>query len=129
MDGRAVIAVAIGAAIGGVLRYVVGAVFLQRFGPGFPWGTLFINVTGSFVIGIVAELALTRAFGVTPLVRVFAATGVLGGYTTFSTFSLDTLTLIGDGAIPLALFYACGSAIFGVLGTYAGVVLARLAVR
>jgi CrcB protein len=127
VDARAVVAVAIGAAIGGVLRYVVGTVFLQRFGPGFPWGTLFINVTGSFLIGIVAELALTRAFGVTPFVRVFAATGLLGGYTTFSTFSLDALTLIGDGALPYALLYAAGSVVTGILGTYAGQVLVRAA--
>jgi CrcB protein len=128
MDLRAVIAVAAGAAIGGVLRYVVGVTFLQRFGPGFPWGTFFINVTGSFIIGIVAELALTRAFGVTPVVRLFAATGVLGGYTTFSTFSLDTITLIGDGAAPVAALYACGSVAGSLVGTYAGHVLARMTV-
>ena len=83
IDWRAVVAVAAGAAIGGVLRYVVGQLFLQRFGPGFPYGTLFINVSGSFLIGIVAQLALTRAFGITPLVRLLLATGILGGYTTF----------------------------------------------
>lgn len=127
MDARAVIAVAVGAAIGGVLRYVVGTVFLQRFGPGFPWGTLFINVTGSFLIGVVAELSLTRAFGITPLLRVFATTGLLGGYTTFSTFSLDTLTLIGDGALPYALLYAGGSVVTGVLGAYVGQVVVRAA--
>jgi|SRR5579884_80584 len=128
MDGRAIIAVAVGAAIGGVLRYIVGTVFLQRFGPGFPWGTLFINVTGSFLIGVIAELALTRAFGISPLVRVFATTGVLGGYTTFSTFSLDTITLIGDGALPFALIYAAGSVVTGVLGTYVGQIFAHAAV-
>ena len=104
IEWRAVAAVAIGAAFGGVLRYVVGQLFLQRFGPGFPYGTLFINVSGSFLIGIVAQLALTRAFGMTPLVRLLLATGVLGGYTTFSAFSLDALTLLESGAMP-ALVY------------------------
>lgn len=125
-DLRAIAVVAAGAAIGGVARYLIGAAFLQRFGPAFPWGTLFINVTGSLLIGVVAELALTRAYAITPLVRIFAATGVLGGYTTFSAFSLDTLTLAGDGAIGPALLYAAGSVLVSVVSTYAGTVIARL---
>jgi fluoride exporter len=128
IDWRAVIAVAIGAAIGGVLRYVVGQVFLQRFGPGFPYGTLFINVSGSFLIGIVAQLALTRAFGMTPLVRLLLATGVLGGYTTFSTFSLDALTLLESGAVP-AFIYTVASVVLGFGGAALGIVLTRLALR
>jgi CrcB protein len=126
MDLKAIVAVAIGGGIGAVLRYVVGAVFLQCFGPGFPWGTFFINVTGSFLIGAVAQLALTRAFGMTPTVRLFAATGVLGGYTTFSTFSLDALTLVQDGAAPLAFLYALGSVAAGFFGAFAGQAVARL---
>ncbi|HZZ64519.1 MAG TPA: fluoride efflux transporter CrcB [Candidatus Baltobacteraceae bacterium] len=125
-DLRAVAVVAVGAAVGGVARYLIGAAFLQRLGPGFPWSTLVINVTGSFLLGIVVELALTRAYGITPLVRIFVATGVLGGYTTFSAFSLDTLTLAGDGAFAPALAYAAGSVIVSVGATYAGMVIARL---
>ena len=128
IDWRAVVAVAAGAAIGGALRYVVGQLFLQRFGPGFPYGTLFINVSGSFLIGIVAQLALTRAFGITPLVRLLLATGILGGYTTFSTFSLDALTLLESGAMP-ALVYSVASVVLGFGGAALGVVLARLALR
>ncbi len=128
IDWRAVVAVAIGAAIGGVLRYVVGQLFLQRFGPGFPYGTLFINVSGSFLIGIVAQLALTRAFGMTPLVRLLLATGILGGYTTFSAFSLDALTLLESGAMP-ALVYTVASVVLGFGGAALGVVLTRLALR
>ncbi len=129
IEWKAVCAVAIGAAIGGVARYVIGQVFAQRFGPGFPYGTLFINVTGSFLIGVVAELATSRAFGVTPLVRVFAATGILGGYTTFSTFSLDSLVLVSDGAALLGALYAAGSVALGLVAAYAGLVLARLTIR
>ncbi len=128
IDWRAVVAVAIGAAIGGVLRYVVGQLFLQRFGPGFPYGTLFINVSGSFLIGIVAQLALTRAFGMAPLVRVLLATGILGGYTTFSTFSLDALTLLESGMLP-ALIYTLASVVLGFTGAGLGIVVARLAQR
>ena len=129
IEWKAVFAVAIGAAIGGVARYVIGQIFAQRFGPGFPYGTLFINVTGSFLIGVVAELATSRAFGMTPLVRVFAATGLLGGYTTFSAFSLDALVLVSDGAALLAALYAAGSVALGVIAAYAGLVLARITIR
>ncbi|HKU67968.1 MAG TPA: fluoride efflux transporter CrcB [Candidatus Baltobacteraceae bacterium] len=127
MDSKAIVAVALGGALGAVLRYLVGSAFLQRFGPGFPWGTFFINVTGSFFIGVIAQLAFTRSFGVTPMVRIFAATGVLGGYTTFSTFSLDSVVLVGDGAAPVALAYAAGSVISGFFAAYVGQVVARLA--
>jgi CrcB protein len=129
IEWKAVCAVAIGAALGGVARYVIGQVFAQRFGPGFPYGTLFINVTGSFLIGVVAELATSRAFGVTPLVRVFAATGILGGYTTFSAFSLDALVLLSDGAALLAALYAAGSVALGLVAAYAGLILARVTIR
>lgn len=129
IEWKAVCAVAIGASLGGVARYVIGQIFAQRFGPGFPYGTLFINVTGSFLIGVVAELATSRAFGVTPLVRVFVATGILGGYTTFSAFSLDALVLVSDGAALLAALYAAGSVTLGLVAAYAGLILARVTIR
>jgi fluoride exporter len=129
IEWRALVAVAIGAAIGGALRYVIGQLFLQRYGPGFPYGTLFINVSGSFCIGLLAEFAVTRAFGITPLVRVFATTGILGGYTTFSAFSLDILGLASEGAALIALAYAGASVIFGFLAAFAGQLLARVAIR
>jgi CrcB protein len=122
-------AVALGAGTGGVLRYLVGIAFLQRFGSGFPLGTLFINVSGSFAIGILAELAQTRALGVTPLLRLLLVTGLLGGYTTFSSFSYELFTLGGEGSPRLALAYAAASVIFGFLAAYAGVVLARAMAR
>lgn len=128
MEGKALAAVFIGGGIGAAIRYLIGSAMLQRFGPGAAWsGTLLINLTGSFLIGIIAQLALTRAFGVTPLVRTFAVTGILGGYTTFSTFSLDTLVLIGDGAAPLAAAYAGVSVFCGVFAAYLGQALARIA--
>jgi len=128
-DWRAILAVALGAAIGGVARYIVGQIFLQRFGPGFPYGTLFINVTGSFAIGIVAQLALSQAAGMSPTMRLFAATGVLGGYTTFSTFSLEAITLIGEGGTIAALMYAGASIALGFGGAALGVFLTRLVTR
>lgn len=127
MDWRAILAVAVGGGIGSVLRFVIGQVALQRFGPGFPWGTLVINITGSFLIGVVAGLAATRSLGVTPLVRVFVATGVLGGYTTFSTYSLDAMTLFGEGSFSIGTAYTLGSVFLGVAAAYAGLVVARIA--
>jgi CrcB protein len=128
MEWKALLAVGIGGGIGAILRYAIGLAFIQRFGPGFPWGTFVINVTGCFFIGVIAQLALSRSFGVTPTVRLFAATGVLGGYTTFSTFSLDTMVLAADGAFALSAAYAMGSVVAGILAAYAGQILARLSV-
>lgn len=126
MTWRALAAVAAGGALGSVLRYVVGLAAVERFGPGFPWGTLAINVVGSFAIGMVAEFAQTRAFGVSPLVRLFAAVGVLGGFTTFSSFSYEMVTLAGERAIGLSLAYGAGSLILGFAAALGGTILARL---
>ena len=129
IEFRQVLVVAVGAAIGGVARFVIGQLFVMRFGPGFPWGTMFINVTGSFLIGVVFQLAESRAMGVTPLVRLFAATGILGGYTTFSAFSLEAFMLFDEGGGGAGLFYIIGSVAFGVVAAYAGLVLTRIVVR
>jgi CrcB protein len=105
---------------------VISTAATNRFGPGFPLGTFAINLTGSFAIGIVAELALTRAFGISAEVRTFLVVGVLGGYTTFSSFALESLNLLRDGAPLTALGYSLGSLVLGVMAAYAGLVIARL---
>ncbi|MGR4064553.1 MAG: fluoride efflux transporter CrcB [Vulcanimicrobiaceae bacterium] len=120
-----VASVGLGGAIGSILRFAVATIAAQRLGPGFPWGTLVINVTGSFVIGVVAELVQTRLVGSAPLVRSFLMIGVLGGYTTFSTFSLDMLTLVGDRAPFLAAAYAVASVLLGLLAAFAGLASMR----
>ena len=125
IDLRSLMAVGLGGAVGSVLRYVVTFLFVQRFGSGFPWSTVFINVSGSLLIGIVAELSLTRALGITPFFRLVLAVGVLGGYTTFSTFSFETLLLVNEGARYLALFYAAGSVILGIIAAFMGMLIAR----
>lgn len=114
-----------GGGIGSVIRYAVTFGITQRLGPGFPWWTFIINITGSFVIGIVAEGVQTRAFGGAPLLRVFLMTGVLGGYTTFSTFSLDAWQLINERVALLAFAYAAGSVILGIAAAFAGIALVR----
>ncbi|HET9096356.1 MAG TPA: fluoride efflux transporter CrcB [Candidatus Baltobacteraceae bacterium] len=122
---QSVLAVLVGGGIGSVIRYVLTFAITQRVGPGFPWWTFIINITGSLVIGVVAEVTQTRTFSGAPLIRVFLMTGVLGGYTTFSSFSYDTLTLIGDRAQLLALAYAAGSVVLGLVAAFAGVALVR----
>jgi len=129
MGIKNVLTVALGGGLGAAARYVVNYLIVQRLGPGFPFGTLLINVTGSLLIGIIAELAATRSFGMPSSARLFLAVGVLGGYTTFSTFALDTVTLVGDRALGIATMYALGSVALGVLAAFAGQVLVRFAIR
>jgi CrcB protein len=126
LDWRLLAVIAAGSALGGVLRYLVGLALVQRFGAAFPLGTLTVNVTGSFLIGVAIELSQTRLFGGWPYWRPFAATGVLGGYTTFSTFIFETLTFIGDNSPLLAVGYACTSLAVGLAAAYGGIVAVRI---
>ncbi len=128
-DLRTIVAVAVGAAVGGVLRYVIAVLFAQRFGVAFPYGTLFINITGSFLIGLVIELSQTRAFGITPFARIALTVGLIGGYTTFSAYAFETFTLASEGERTLAAAYAAGSVVLGLAAYYAGMVCARLIAR
>ena len=99
------IAVALGSIVGGVARYLVSVLFVSQFGGGFPWGTLFVNVTGSFAIGFYA--ALTGPDGrlfVSSRQRQFVMVGICGGYTTFSAFSLETQRLVQSGNVEAASF-------------------------
>lgn len=123
-DWRNLVAVMIGGSVGSACRFLVATWSLQRFGAAFPYGTLFINVTGSFLIGLVLELAQTRALGITPLVRVFLVVGFCGGFTTFSSFAAETLNL-GADAVAAAMLYVALSVVAGLAATYAGIVLAR----
>lgn len=95
-------------------------------GPRFPWGTLLINVLGSFVIGLVAALTLTPArLAMHPDLRVFLMVGVCGGFTTFSAFSLQSLELLQSGDTWPAAGYIAGSVLFCVAGTWSGWLLGR----
>lgn len=122
---QSALAVLAGGGIGSLARYLITFAVTQRLGAGFPWGTFIINLTGSFVIGIVAEVTQTRVLAGSPLLRIFLMTGVLGGYTTFSTFSFDTMNLISERAGLLALGYAAGSVVLGVAAAFGGVAIAR----
>jgi CrcB protein len=95
--------VALGGALGSVARYACSGLAVRWLGAGFPWGTLFVNVTGSFLIGVLAAFVIADgrpALG--PDGRAFFIVGILGGFTTFSSFSLETLNLARDGAVGAA---------------------------
>jgi CrcB protein len=121
------VAVAVGGAIGSVARFWLAGVMAELTGPRFPWGTLLINVLGSFVIGLVAGMTLSPArVGMHPDVRIFLMTGFCGGFTTFSAFSLQTLELLQGGEVVPALGYAIGSVLLCIVATYCGWRLGRL---
>jgi CrcB protein len=117
--------VALGGALGAVLRYLFGAATLRLVGPGFPWGTLTVNIVGSCLMGVLAIVLAERGgLRAAP----FLMTGVLGGFTTFSAFSLDAVTLIERGNLLAAGAYVAASVILGILALLAGMVLARGAI-
>ena len=97
------LAIAVGSALGGIARHWCGLAITQRFGAGMPWGTLFVNVVGSFLIGFIAAATMGRDSSASHLARDFLMVGVLGGFTTFSAFSLQTLSLMRDGKMAYAL--------------------------
>jgi CrcB protein len=115
--------VALGGALGACARYLTGRAVLQWLGQGFPWGTLIVNLAGSFAMGaLVVALANLSATRVAPLL----ITGILGGFTTFSAFSLDAVTLWERGAPAAAGLYVLGSVIGSVAALLAGMALARI---
>jgi CrcB protein len=125
IDVRLFLTVGLGAAIGGMLRLFITQAVVARVGAGYgQYATLFINVSGSFLIGVVIEVSQTRA-DFDPLWRYFLATGILGGYTTFSTFSLETFTIASEGMIWSALGYVAASVLLGIGGAILGVAGAR----
>jgi fluoride exporter len=116
--------IAIGSALGGVSRYLFGG-FVQRLvDTTFPAGTLVINITGSFLLGLILRYAVETPT-LTPEVRAFLTVGFCGGYTTFSTFSYETLELLRDGEWMRASVYVAASVLLSLLGTFIGFALAR----
>jgi CrcB protein len=117
--------VALGGALGSVLRFWLSALFERRLGEAFPWGTIFVNVTGSFLIGLLFSLAgRDGAPLLSSSARAFLLVGVLGGYTTFSAFSLQTLNLLRGGQAGLALANISFSLALCLLAVWLGHLLA-----
>ena len=113
--------VGLGGALGSVLRFWLSGVVARQFGETFPWGTLLINITGSFVIGLFGTLTDPEGrWLVAPSFRQFIMVGICGGYTTFSSFSLQTLSLARDGQHLQALANVLGSVLFCLLAVWLG---------
>ncbi|MCT4555939.1 MAG: fluoride efflux transporter CrcB [Pelagimonas sp.] len=114
--------VAIGGALGASARYLTGLAAARLLGKGFPWGTIIVNILGSFAMGVlVVTLLHLSGNRYAPLLM----TGLLGGFTTFSAFSLDAVTLYERGQITLALTYVAGSVLLSIAALAAGLILAR----
>ena len=114
----------IGGGLGSTLRHIINVVSARTLGTGFPYHTFIINITGSIVMGLIAGYLAFKGEASQPW-RLFLMTGILGGYTTFSAFSLDAALLYERGEIGLALFYVLGSVVFSILGLFAGLALVR----
>ena len=124
MNWTVVAAVAAGGAIGSAARYMVTVLVQRAFGAGFPWWTLSVNVVGSFVMGVlVTAIALRWSVGQTG--QAFLMVGLLGGFTTFSAFSLDVATLVERNAVLSAGGYIAGSVVLSIGALFAGMAMAR----
>lgn len=125
-DGSGVmvwVVIALGSAAGGVLRHLTTEAVSRMAGPGFPWGTITVNASGSLAVGVIAALALGNATAPwSPVMRHAAITGVLGGFTTFSAFSLQTVSLAAQGAWWAAALNVTVSVVLCLLCCWAGYV-------
>ncbi len=118
--------VALGGAIGATARYALAG-FVHRFASlSFPWGTFIVNVSGCFVFGIVAGVGEARG-GLAPLTRAFLLIGILGGYTTFSSFTFETMELLRGGQMPQAIGNVVGQVVLGLLAFWAAWAMASAA--
>ncbi len=119
-----VVWVALGGAIGSVMRLGVNLAAPRLLGHGFPWATITVNVVGSFFIGLFTAV-LAEKFAEQPDLRLFLTTGVLGGFTTFSAFSLDVFGLLQRGENSVALVYALASVVLSILAVFGGFMVSR----
>lgn len=123
---RIMLVIALGAAVGANARYLIATWAVERWGASFPYGTIIINVVGSFVIGVVLALAATRPW-IDIVWQRLLVTGLLGGFTTFSTFSYETYDLLMRGNWLAAVANMIGSVGLGLLAVALGIGLGRLA--
>jgi CrcB protein len=115
----------LGAGLGGALRHGVNQLAAHLLGMAFPYGTLTVNVAGSVLMGLLAEYFAFRS-GVSQEIRLFLTTGILGGFTTFSTFSLDAISLWERGQWATAAAYVAVSLVFSLAGLFVGLAIVRL---
>ena len=116
--------VAIGGAAGSVLRFAAGRLAIQLLGPGTVWGTLFVNLTGSFALGLFLAWAMQRG-EISADLRALVAIGLLGGYTTFSTLSYDTVRLLESGDLTRAGLNIAANLVLGLAAAWLGILAGR----
>jgi len=121
-----ILQVALGGAIGASMRHLSGGMMIRALGTGFPYGTMFVNIVGSFLMGLAAIYLMERMDGSFGRFAPFLMTGILGGFTTFSAYSLDALYLIERGRVLAALVYMGGSVALAMLALVAGMAIARM---
>lgn len=121
---KLIFAIGTGSFIGGVLRYLVSQYVQAKFLSAFPFGTLSVNIIGCLIIGI--AFGLTDRGNLTPEWRLFLVTGFCGGFTTFSSFSNETVSLLRDGQLWYAFTYIAISVLLGLIATYAGITIIKL---
>ncbi len=125
MNPTDVAAVVAGAGIGGGLRYVLSWWTVERWGGSLPWGTFIVNISGAFLLGIVMAISAERAL-IPPVWRLFLGVGILGGYTTFSTLSYESIVLMQRGLYLQGALNMFGSAAVGLAAVFAGIMVGRL---
>ena len=116
--------VGLGGFCGAIARYAVGLLIIERLGTAFPWHTLIVNLTGSFLIGVIMAMLLDRSMLESTL-RLLLVVGFLGGYTTFSSYTYEAISLIERGAWTPALAYLLASNVLGLLATAGGIALVK----
>ena len=117
--------VALGGALGAVCRYLLGNLISKAVGSALPWGTFAINIVGCFCMGLLMTVIVEREL-LGAAWRLLLCVGLLGGFTTFSSFGYETLMLLAEGRLLAAAGYACGSVLLGLVAAGAGVLLARV---
>ncbi|MCA9965678.1 MAG: fluoride efflux transporter CrcB [Anaerolineales bacterium] len=121
------LAVAAGGAIGATLRFAVAQFTLNRWGSNLPWGTLAVNLVGSLLIGLCWQLF--EKWQISPNQRVFLFVGIFGGFTTFSSYALESLRLLQEGRLQIGLIYMVGSNLGGLTAVFLGYLIGRLLAR
>jgi fluoride exporter len=121
---KLILAIGAGSFIGGILRYLLSQIVQSKFLITFPFGTLTVNITGCLLIGLV--YGFSDRGNLTPEWRLFLATGLLGGFTTFSAFSNETVGMLRDGQFGFATAYVSASVIVGIVATFTGILITKL---